>query len=130
MTKPHDNCDRTLTRLVCTESLARIFDRPNGKQWDYVFNCGGETRFSQDDELYKLRIVALATALGTEAAKRGVKTFVELSSGHVYKPDREPRKETDKLKPVFKLAQYELQAEEELQKIEGFVLLCSVISTL
>ncbi|QGI75719.1 unnamed protein product [Fusarium fujikuroi] len=55
--------------------------RPDGKQWDYVFNCGGETRYSQEDEVYKLRSLNLSIAVGKEAAKRGVKAFVELSTG-------------------------------------------------
>jgi dTDP-4-dehydrorhamnose reductase len=58
-----------------------------------------------------------------EAAKRGVKCWVELSSGSVYKSEREPRKETDKLKPTVRLAKYKMEAEEELQKIEGCVAL-------
>jgi hypothetical protein len=82
-----------------TESLPRIFDRSNGKQWDYVFNCGGETRYSQEDEVYKVRSLALSVAAGKEAAKRDVKAFVELSTGMVYKPDSQPSKEGDKLKP-------------------------------
>ena len=56
-----------------------------------------------------------------EAAKRGVKCWVELSSGGVYKPERDPRKETATLKPGVRVAKYKLQAEEELQKIEGSV---------
>ncbi|KAH7274497.1 hypothetical protein FSOLCH5_000626 [Fusarium solani] len=101
------------------EGLARIFDRPEGKQWDYVFNCGGETRHSQEDEVYKLRSLNLSIALGQEAAKRGVKAFVELSSGMVYKSDSSPSKEGDKLKPWNRIAVFKLQAEEELSKIEG-----------
>lgn len=101
------------------ESLPKIFDRSNGKQWDYVFNCGGETRYSQEDEVYKVRSLALSVAAGKEAAKRGVKAFVELSTGMVYKPDSNPRKETDKTKPWLRMAQYKLQAEEELGKIQG-----------
>jgi nucleoside-diphosphate-sugar epimerase len=101
------------------ESLSRIFDRSDGKQWDYVFNCGGETRYSQKDEVYKVRILALSLAVGKEAAKRGVKAFVELSTGMVYKPDSSPKKETDKTKPWLRMVQYKLQAEEELAKIEG-----------
>ena len=101
------------------EALARIFDRADGKQWDYVFNCGGETRYSQEDEVYKLRTLDLSLALGKEAAKRGVKAFVELSTGMVYKPDSSPSKEQDRLKPWSKIAIYKLQAEEELAKIEG-----------
>ncbi|KAH8676653.1 hypothetical protein BGZ60DRAFT_372088 [Tricladium varicosporioides] len=101
------------------QSLARIFDRSNEKQWDYVFNCGGETRNSQDDEVYKLRSLALSVALGKEAAKRHVKCFVELSTGMVYKPDSQPSKEGDKLKPWSKIAVFKLQAEEQLQNIAG-----------
>ncbi|CZR50829.1 probable epimerase/dehydratase family protein [Phialocephala subalpina] len=105
------------------KSLPRIFDRSNGKQWDYVFNCGGETRYSQDDEVYKVRSLALSIAIGQEAAKRGVKAFVELSTGMVYKPDSQPSKEGDKLKPWSKIAVFKLQAEEQLAKIEGLNLI-------
>jgi nucleoside-diphosphate-sugar epimerase len=101
------------------ESLPRIFDRANGKQWDYVFNCGGETKYSQEDEVYKVRSLALSVAVGKEAAKRGVKVFVELSTGMVYKPDSQPSKEGDKTKPWSKIAVFKLQAEEQLSKIEG-----------
>lgn len=86
-----------------------------------MFNCGGETRLSQDDEVYKLRSLALSVALGKEAAKRGVKAFVELSTGMVYKSDSQSSKEGDKLKPWSKIAVYKLQAEEELAKIEGYL---------
>ncbi|KYK55402.1 NAD dependent epimerase/dehydratase family protein [Drechmeria coniospora] len=101
------------------DALARIFDRPDGKQWDYVFNCGGETRYSQEDEVYKLRSLNLSLNLAKEAARREVKAFVELSTGMVYKPDSSPSKETDKLKPWSKIAVFKLKAEEELAKIEG-----------
>ena len=99
--------------------MARIFDRADGKQWDYIFNCGGETRYSQEDEVYKLRSLALSLAVGKEAAKRKVKAFVELSTGMVYKSDSAASKEGDKLKPWSKIATFKLQAEEELAKIEG-----------
>ncbi|TVY65518.1 hypothetical protein LSUE1_G009537 [Lachnellula suecica] len=105
------------------QSLPRIFDRSNGKQWDYVFNCGGETRNSQEDEVYKVRSLALSIAVGKEAAKRHVKAFVELSTGMVYKPDSQPSKEGDKLKPWSKIAVFKLQAEEALAKIEGLNLI-------
>ncbi|SPJ83693.1 probable C-3 sterol dehydrogenase/3-beta-hydroxysteroid dehydrogenase and related dehydrogenases [Fusarium torulosum] len=105
------------------EGLARIFDRADGKQWDYVFNCGGETRYSQEDEVYKLRSLNLSIAVGKEAAKRGVKAFVELSTGMVYKSDSSPSKEGDKLKPWNRIAVFKLQAEEELSKIEGLNLI-------
>ena len=69
-----------------------------------------------------MRSLALSVAAGKEAAKRGVKAFVELSTGMVYKPDSQPSKEGDKLKPWSKIAVFKLQAEEQLAKIEGYVL--------
>ncbi|KAK7737472.1 hypothetical protein SLS53_006545 [Cytospora paraplurivora] len=101
------------------QALARIFDRADGKQFDYVFNCGGETRYSQEDEVYKLRSLGLSLAIGKEAAKRKVKAFIELSTGMVYKSDSAMSKETDKAKPWSKIATFKLQAEEALAKLEG-----------
>lgn len=101
------------------QTMARIFDRPDDKQWDYVFNCGGETRYSQEDEIYRLRSLQLSKTVATEAAKRKVKCFVEISTGMVYKADSSPSKEDDKTKPWSKIAVFKLQAEQELAKIEG-----------
>jgi nucleoside-diphosphate-sugar epimerase len=104
-------------------SHPRVFDREGDKQFDYVFNCGGETRFSQEEKVYELRSYGLSMAVGKEAAKRKVKCYVELSTGMVYKPDSIPRKETDKLKPWSNLAKWKLKAEEDLAKIEGLNLM-------
>ncbi|PPJ57160.1 hypothetical protein CBER1_08450 [Cercospora berteroae] len=110
------------------QSQDRIFDLPPGpdgakRQFDYVFNCGGETRFSQEDEVYKLRSYQLSLTVGKEAAKRGIKAFVECSTGTVYNPNKTPVKETDKTtKPHTKQAKWKLQAEEELAKIDGLKL--------
>ncbi|KAF1946332.1 NAD dependent epimerase/dehydratase family protein [Clathrospora elynae] len=101
------------------KSLPRIFDREGGAEFDYVFNCGGETRFSQEEKVYELRSYGLSLAVGREAAKRKIKCFIEISTGMVYKPDSVPRKESDKLKPWSNLAKWKLKAEEDLAKIEG-----------
>ena len=71
--------------------------------------------------MYRVRSLNLSLNVGREAAKRGVKCFVELSTGQVYKPDSSPSKENDKLKPWSKIAIFKLQAEEELAKVEGYV---------
>lgn len=105
------------------QSLARIFDLDDGKKFDYVFNCGGETRNSQEDEVYKLRSYNLSLNVGREAATRNVKAFIELSTGTVYDQKRDPpRKETDKLKPSMKQSKWKLAAEEDLSKIQGLPL--------
>lgn len=107
------------------QSQARIFDLPDSsdgqkREFDYVFNCGGETRFSQEDEVYKLRSYQLSVTVGKEAAKRGVKAFIEISTGTVYNPNKTPQKENDKTsKPHTKQAKWKLAAEEELAKIPG-----------
>lgn len=97
----------------------KVFNRDDGGTWDYVFNCGGDNRFTEDDEIYKQRSLQLSITAAKVAVQKGVKCWVELSSGSVYKADREPRKETDKLKPWLRVAKYKLEAEEELKKIEG-----------
>jgi len=45
--------------------------------------------------------------------------MIELSTGHVYAPNRVPRKESDKCKPGTKQAKWKLQAEEDLAKVQG-----------
>ncbi|PYH82936.1 NAD dependent epimerase/dehydratase family protein [Aspergillus uvarum CBS 121591] len=99
------------------QHFPRIFDRANGEQFDYVINCGGETRHSQPDDVYEVRSYALTVALGREVARRDIRSFVECSTAHVYKGGSSPRKEDDKLQPWHKLAKWKMKASEELQKI-------------
>ncbi|KAJ5787975.1 hypothetical protein N7457_002965 [Penicillium paradoxum] len=99
------------------QHFPRIFDRANGEQFDYVINCGGETRHSQPDDVYEVRSCGLTVALGKEIARRGIPAFVETSTAHVYKSGSTPRKETDKLAPWHKLAAWKLKAADELSKI-------------
>lgn len=101
--------------------------RADGSTYDYVFNCGGDTRYNQDDEIYRQRSLKLSVTVATVAAKRGVKCFVELSTGHIYKGDKEPSKENSKTKPWTKLAKWKLEAEGQLEKIEGCVVKTSMI---
>ncbi|KAF7116768.1 hypothetical protein CNMCM5793_005325 [Aspergillus hiratsukae] len=101
------------------QHFPRIFDRANGEQFDYVINCGGETRHSQPDDVYELRSYNLTVALGREVARRGIRSFVECSTAHVYKPGSSPRKENDKLEPWHRLAKWKMKASEELEKIPG-----------
>jgi len=102
-----------------TETCENVFTRADGSTWDVVFNCGGDTRYSQQDEIYKQRSLKLSLCAGKEAAKRGVKCFVELSTGAVYKSDSKPSPETSKLSPWLKLAKYKLEAENELAQTAG-----------
>lgn len=101
------------------EHFPRIFDRPNGEQFDYVFNCGGVTESSRPEDIYEYRIYGLSMAMGRESARRGVRAFVECSTGHVYKANSTPRKETDSLQPWNVVAKWKLKAEQGLQEVKG-----------
>ncbi|CEJ54008.1 Putative NAD dependent epimerase/dehydratase family protein [Penicillium brasilianum] len=110
--------DKFVQADACREQhLPRIFDRANGEQFDYVINCGGETRHSQPDDVYEARSCNLTIALAKECAKRGIPAFVECSTAHVYKSGSSPRKEGDKMQPWHKLAKWKLKAAEGLLKI-------------
>lgn len=101
------------------DNIARVFNHPDvpGGKWDYVFNLGGETAYSQTYEIYKLRSYQLSETLANECARRGVGAYVEASTGMVYSPSRSPRKETDKLKPWTKMGKVALEIETMLSKI-------------
>lgn len=84
-----------------------------------MINCGGETRHSQPDDVYEARSCGLSITLGKEVAKRGIPSYIECSTAHVYKSGSSPRKENDKLQPWHKLAKWKLKAAEGLLAIPG-----------
>ncbi|KAI4206629.1 MAG: hypothetical protein LQ346_001019 [Caloplaca aetnensis] len=108
------------------QSLAKIFTPPAScprREYTYVFNCGGETRYSQEDAVYKARSVELTVNLARECARRKTPALVEFSTGQIYKPPSSSTiksagcKEDAPTKPWTKLAKYKLFAEEELEKL-------------
>ncbi|KAL8714762.1 MAG: hypothetical protein Q9220_001275 [cf. Caloplaca sp. 1 TL-2023] len=108
------------------QSLAKIFTPPSTcprKEYAYVFNCGGETRYSQEDAVYKARSTELTINLAKECARRKTPALIEFSTGQIYKPPSNSTiksggcKEDAPTKPWTKLAKYKLLAEEELEKL-------------
>ncbi|KAL8890997.1 MAG: hypothetical protein Q9205_005766 [Flavoplaca limonia] len=108
------------------QSLAKIFTPPAScprKEYTYVFNCGGETRYSQEDAVYKARSVELSVNLARECARRKTPALVEFSTGQIYKPPNSSTvksggcKEDAATKPWTKLAKYKLVAEEALENL-------------
>ncbi|KAL8796695.1 MAG: hypothetical protein Q9195_001085 [Heterodermia aff. obscurata] len=105
------------------QSLSRIFTPITASEYTYVFNCGGETRYSQDESVYSARSLALSLNLGRECARRKTPALVEFSTGMVYKPPSSSAvssggcAETANLKPWLKIAKYKLQVEEGLEKL-------------
>lgn len=105
--------------LIGTESYPRIFDRADGKQFDYVINCAGDLRLGQPEEVYQLRNHAMSMGLAKEVAKRGIAVYVQASTSYIYKSGSKPAKEDDKKKPWHTLAKWQLQVEEDLPSVEG-----------
>ncbi|KAI5306042.1 hypothetical protein KEM56_002438, partial [Ascosphaera pollenicola] len=93
--------------------------REHGKEFDYVIDFFGEWRLSQPEEVYRLRSHIPTLTLAKEAARRGVKAFIELSTATIYSSTKKPVKEGAPEKPIFKGAKWMLQTEKELRQIEG-----------
>lgn len=105
-------------------SLDRMFTLASGRQFSYVFNCGGETRYSQEPSIYTLRATALTTNVATHIVKmKPSPSFIEFGTGIVYKSPNTSTissggcRETAQLKPWLKIAKAKLQAEEALEKL-------------
>ncbi|KAL8742232.1 MAG: hypothetical protein Q9190_005249 [Brigantiaea leucoxantha] len=105
------------------QSLSKIFTPPSTcphEQYTYVFNLGGETRYSQEDSVYRARSVQLTLNLARECSRRKI-PLIEFSTGQVYKPPSSSTikaggcKEDAAIKPWTKLARYKLEAEEGLE---------------
>lgn len=103
------------------QTIAKVFD--DEAPFDYVFNLAGETKYSQVEAVYKENIIDVSVTSATEAAKRGVKVFIEVSTAQIYDSGSKPRKEDAKIKPWTGIAKAKAKAEDELRKIQGLNLI-------
>jgi nucleoside-diphosphate-sugar epimerase len=99
--------------------VTRAFDDKNGS-WDMVINLAAETRYGQDEKVYTEKVVGIVKKCAAEAAKRGVKRWVEVSTAQVYEEGKKPSKEDGKCKPWTKLARAKLEAETVLREQKAF----------
>ncbi|XP_066994011.2 uncharacterized protein [Anabrus simplex] len=97
------------------ESAFAVDDR----EYDYIVNCASETKPGQTDPVYKEGILKLSLNCAHEAAKHGVKRYIEVSSGNMCSSEKVPLKEDDKVDPWTYVAKYKSQVEEELKKVPG-----------
>lgn len=118
----HPSVEFMQGNLTSAESVAKVFTLPEGK-FNLVFNLAAETKYGQTEAVYAEKVLDLSVKVGTEAAKRGVDKFIEVSTAQVYEAGKKPSKETDKLDPWTTLAKFEAKAEEELRKINGLNLI-------
>jgi nucleoside-diphosphate-sugar epimerase len=103
--------------LSRAQTINKVFD--DEAPYDFVFNLAGETKYSQADPVYQENIIDVSVTCANEAAKRGVKKFIEVSTAQVYDSGDKPRKENAKLKPWTGIAKAKLKAEEALKGIQN-----------
>lgn len=113
-----DTIDYKQANLANQGSIEKVFAKDFG-EWDCVINCAAETKYSQAEQVYKENVVDLAARCAAEAAKVGVKRWIELSTGQVYDSGSKASDEDAKIKPWTKLADAKLAAEGEVQKALG-----------
>jgi nucleoside-diphosphate-sugar epimerase len=107
--------------LSRAQTIAKVFD--DEAPFDIVFNAAGETKYSQADAVYQENIIDVSVTSATEAAKRGVKLFIEISTAQVYDSTSKPKKEDAKIKPWTGIAKAKFKAEEALKAIPGLKLI-------
>jgi nucleoside-diphosphate-sugar epimerase len=104
--------------LVNPVAIASIWEE-TGVKFDYVINVAAETKYGHNDDVYRERVLHLSVACAKEAAKQGVRRFIEVSTAQVYEATDRPKAEDGKLDPWTNIAKFKLQVEEELKKIDG-----------
>lgn len=103
---------------MAAASIASIWT-DTGVKFDYVINCAAETKYGHNDEVYKERVHHLSLSCAQEAAKQGVKRFIEVSTAQVYEATNKAKDESAKVDPWTNLAKWKLQVEEDIRKIPG-----------
>eukprot|EP01089_Gocevia_fonbrunei_P007359 TRINITY_DN1844_c0_g1_i1.p1 TRINITY_DN1844_c0_g1~~TRINITY_DN1844_c0_g1_i1.p1 ORF type:complete len:368 (-),score=88.95 TRINITY_DN1844_c0_g1_i1:50-1153(-) len=108
--------------LTREDSIEKCFQTESGYKFNYVFNLAAETKLSQTNEVYKEKVLDLSVMVAKASLKHGVDRFVEVSTGQVYEPKKNPSKETDSTKPWTGFANYKLQAEAQLTAMKDLPL--------
>jgi nucleoside-diphosphate-sugar epimerase len=105
-------------------TVKKIFTVENDAyKFKYVVNLAAETRYGQEESVYKQHVFDLSVNCAKEAAAHGVAKYIEVSTAQVYEAGKKASNEKDKIKPWTKLAKYKQQAEEEIKKMKEYVCL-------
>jgi len=108
--------------LINAEATAKAFHDPEG-DYNIVINLAGETKLSQQDNVYVDGISKLSTNVAQEALKHKTEKYIEVSTAEVYEPSNKPANESGNLKPWTGIGRAKLQAEQALQAMKGLPLI-------
>jgi len=96
----------------------KVFEAAGGK-WDYVINCCGASKYSQDQSVYNENTIDTLKTCAKLAAEYKVKRFVEISGSQMYDSTKKPATENDKLKPWTLVSKAKLECEKFLATLQG-----------
>jgi len=109
----HQSVNYMMSNLFNPSSVAKVFNL-DGSQFDIVINLASTADYGKENEIYEERVIGVARVCGEEAKRRGIKKWIEVSTGQVYKSSSSSSKENDKLKPWTAVAASKLKAEQIL----------------
>jgi len=110
--------------LASAASIKKCFALEGDKSFDYVFNCAAETKYGQDEPIYKEKLHDVCMKIAQEVVLHpGTKKFVHLSTAQVYAAGKKPSAEDGKLEPWTMIARAHLETEKDLKGIAGLPLI-------
>lgn len=98
--------------------MERAFNSDKG-EFDLVVHLAAETKYGQEDEVYRQLVTDVAVAVGQECGRRGISKFIYLSTAQIYKPGKKCSDEEGKLEPWTGIAKASLAAEEAIKETPG-----------
>jgi len=109
--------------LASAASIKKCFALDGDKSFDYVFNCAAETKYGQDEPIYKEKLHDVCMKIAQEVVLHpGTKKFVHLSTAQVYAAGKKPSAEDGKLEPWTMIARAHLETEKDLKAVAGLPL--------
>ena len=107
-----------MCNLCSEQSVQKAFDLPNDQQFDIVVNLASVGPYGQEPDFYEQKLLHMAKLCGSEALKRKIPKWIEVSTGQVYKNDSKPSTEDSTLKPWTSLAKAKLDVEKALLQMK------------
>jgi nucleoside-diphosphate-sugar epimerase len=105
--------------LLNGSSCQNAYKQDDGGVWDLVFNCAGETKLAQAQEVYEEGIYKLSVNCAEAAVANRSGRFVELSTGCVCSNESTPQIESCPIEPWNMAGKFKAAIEEKLKTIEG-----------
>lgn len=109
--------------LCNAASCEKAFTIEGGGEFDIVFDLASETKYGQAEAVYEEKVFKIAVVIGTEAAKRRIPVFVEVSTAQLYDGGKKAATEDSKIKPWTLVAKAKAKAEDALREISGLNLI-------